>query len=108
MKHPLLQRLWNSETSLIHEIIEAVDKTRLSAIDIMRIMQKGESQNVLMVSVKPYTLSWEDGRRIALQCKAILESHGVDDLHCEIRELVVRTLAADTRRVRFEGCDEGA
>ncbi|KAL6877749.1 hypothetical protein HDV57DRAFT_518608 [Trichoderma longibrachiatum] len=91
-KHPLLMRIWNNEASFRDQILEAVDKTRLSAIDIMRIMQKGESQNVLMISVKPYTLLWEDGRQIALQCKAILESHGVHDVHCEIRESVVRTL----------------
>lgn len=91
-KHPLLMRIWNNDASFRDQILEAVDKTRLSAIDIMRIMQKGESQNVLMISVKPYTLLWEDGRQIALQCKAILENHGVHDVHCEIRESVVRTL----------------
>ncbi|KAL6882857.1 hypothetical protein HDV57DRAFT_461989 [Trichoderma longibrachiatum] len=49
-----------------------------------------------MVAVTPNTLSWDQGHAVALRCKAILEEHGIHDVHCEIRESIVRLLTEST------------
>ncbi|PON22955.1 hypothetical protein TGAM01_v208210 [Trichoderma gamsii] len=88
--NPLLHRLWNDATSsLRNQIVEAVDAADWTAVDILRLGCAGEFHTTLLVSVKPASLSWSQAHPITLRCKAILEGHGIDNVHCEIRESIV-------------------
>ncbi|KAK1237869.1 hypothetical protein MKX08_002448 [Trichoderma sp. CBMAI-0020] len=57
--------------------------------------EEANHQNTLLIAVKPNSLSWSRGNTLALRCKAILEEHGIRDMHCKIRESDV-ILLADT------------
>ena len=41
---------------------------------------------VVLISVKPGSSSWTLGYEAAMKCKDILDRHGLNDVHCEIRE----------------------
>ncbi|UKZ68306.1 uncharacterized protein TrAtP1_009343 [Trichoderma atroviride] len=87
---PLLHRLWNDATSSLRiQIVEAVSAADWTAVDILRVGRVGGFRTTLLVSVKPESLSWSRAHPITLRCKAILEEHGIDNVHCEIRESVV-------------------
>ncbi|RFU79633.1 hypothetical protein TARUN_2606 [Trichoderma arundinaceum] len=90
-RHPLLHQLWNNATSSLRvQIVEAVSAASdWTAIDILRVGLNKEFYPTLLLAVKPDSLSWSRGHAIALRCKAILEDHGIHDVHCEIRESVV-------------------
>ncbi|PNP58624.1 hypothetical protein THARTR1_01640 [Trichoderma harzianum] len=89
-RHPYLHRLWNDASSSLRvQILQAVSVANWTAIDILRVCINREDPITLMVAVSPGTLSWSDGHAIAMQCKAILEAHGIYNVHCEIRESLV-------------------
>ncbi|KAM0513892.1 hypothetical protein ACHAPE_007245 [Trichoderma viride] len=87
---PLLHRLWNDATSSLRiQIVEAVDAADWTAVDILRVGWIAEFHTTLLVSVKPGSLTWSRAHPITLRCKAILEGHGIGNVHCEIRESIV-------------------
>lgn len=92
---PLLHRLWNDATSSLRiQIVDALSAADWTAVDILRVGRVGGFRTTLLVSVKPKTLSWSQAHRITLLCKAILEEHGIDNVHCEIRESTVTSCAS--------------
>ncbi|KAL7787604.1 hypothetical protein V8C43DRAFT_323961 [Trichoderma afarasin] len=89
-RHPQLHQQWNDgSSSLRAEILKAVDGINWTALDILRVGLNGEYTLTLMIAVLPDSLSWSDGHPIALQCKGIFESHGIQGVECEIRESIV-------------------
>ncbi|KAL6788523.1 hypothetical protein J3E68DRAFT_444266 [Trichoderma sp. SZMC 28012] len=89
-RHPQLHQQWNDgSSSLRAQILKAVDGINWTALDILRIGLNGEYTLTLMIAVLPDSLSWRDGHPIALQCKGIFESHGIQGVECEIRESIV-------------------
>ncbi|KAL7903754.1 hypothetical protein GGI35DRAFT_472888 [Trichoderma velutinum] len=98
--HPLLRQLWNDAASSLRvQILEAISAADWTAVDILRVGFEEDFPITLMVAVNPETLSWEDGHKIALRCKAILEAHSIDKVHCEIRESVVRFCTEEASRL---------
>jgi hypothetical protein len=87
---PLLHQQWNSATSSLRiQILEAISAVDWTAIDILSVgLEEPEAQfhNTLLIAVKAKSLPWSRGNTLALQCKAILEEHGIKNMHCEIRE----------------------
>ncbi|EHK48596.1 uncharacterized protein TrAtP1_009629 [Trichoderma atroviride] len=87
---PALHQQWNNAASSLRiQIIEAVNAVDWTAIDILSVgLEKEEAKyhNTLLIAVKSNSLSWSRGNTLALRCKAILEEHGIRDMHCEIRE----------------------
>ncbi|PTB63709.1 hypothetical protein BBK36DRAFT_1106615, partial [Trichoderma citrinoviride] len=86
LRNPLLKRFWKGTSPLRGQILDAVKTTSVTAIDLLGIELNGKYQDTLMISVVSGTLSREDGHPIAMQCKTILENHGISDVTCEIRE----------------------
>ncbi|KAL7921498.1 hypothetical protein ACQKWADRAFT_295224 [Trichoderma austrokoningii] len=92
----VLRQQWNDATSSLRmQIMEAVNVADWTAIDILRVGLREEFRNTLLIAVTPDSMSWQEGHSLALRCKAILEEHGIIEIHCEIRESVA-TLCADT------------
>lgn len=88
--------LWNdTDGALRREIIESLVNTEWHVIDVLRLGYDridGEEPGhwldpiTLLVSVEPGAVVWEDGHAAVMRCKAILESHGINDVHCEMKE----------------------
>lgn len=98
-KGDLAPHQWNNAASSLRvQIIEAVNAVDWTAIDILSIglgkpknpeepeKPEAQSHSTLLIAVKSNSLSWSRGNTLALRCKAILEEHGIKDMHCEIRE----------------------
>lgn len=70
--------------------MDAASVADWAAIDILSVGLgvglKNEFHNTLLIAVAPGSMSWHQGHVLALRCKAILEEHGIKDMHCEIRE----------------------
>ncbi|KAK2006682.1 hypothetical protein LZ32DRAFT_611027 [Colletotrichum eremochloae] len=88
---------WNNEPSpLRNEIlgILAQQDVDWKAIDILRIGYVDEEKPVILsISVSAHT-SWETGSRVARDCREALVAHGLDDVHCEIKESILVNLAS--------------
>lgn len=41
---------------------------------------------ILWVDVKPGSTLWKQGYAVATSCREILQQHGIDNVHCEIKE----------------------
>ncbi|KAK1237853.1 hypothetical protein MKX08_002432 [Trichoderma sp. CBMAI-0020] len=86
-RNVLLHQQWNdAASSLRMQILEAASVADWVAIDILSVGLKNEFNNTLLIAVAPHSMSWHQGHALALRCKAILEEHGIEDVHCEIRE----------------------
>lgn len=91
----LLYQQWNNAmSSLRMQILEAASVADWVVIDILSVGLKKEFNNTLLIAVAPDSMSWPQGHALALRCKAILEEHGIKDVHCEIRESTM-TFGAD-------------
>ncbi|KAM0510841.1 hypothetical protein ACHAPE_010467 [Trichoderma viride] len=95
----LLHQQWNNAaSSLRKQILDAASVADWAAIDILSVGLgfglKNEFHNTLLIAVAPGSMSWHKGHVLALRCKAILEEHGIKDVHCEIRESTI-TFGAD-------------
>ncbi|WQF82059.1 Putative peptidase S1, PA clan [Colletotrichum destructivum] len=89
---------WNDEPSPLRNQILGIlarEKVNWQAIDIVRIGYVGEEMPVIVsISVLPDTLSWEMGNQVAFHCRNALVEHGLDDVHCEIKESMLVNLAS--------------
>lgn len=93
--HPIAKP-WNDSTSPLRRgIIEALKGIDWTAIDILRIGY-GRSNDFtgevyahpvnLLVSVQEGSTTWAQGIPVVMRCREILQSHGILDVHCEMRE----------------------
>lgn len=90
----LLHQQWNNTTSSLRvQILEAASGVDWVAIDILSVGLNKEFNNTLLIAVAPESTSWHHGHALALRCKAILEQHGIKDMHCEIRESAINSCA---------------
>lgn len=89
---------WNDEPSPLRSQILGIlarEKVNWRAIDILRIGYIGKEMPVIVsISVLADTLSWEMGDQVALHCRNALVEHGLDDVHCEIKESTLDNLAS--------------
>ncbi|KAK1990590.1 hypothetical protein LX36DRAFT_592292, partial [Colletotrichum falcatum] len=87
-EHPIVGK-WNNEPSpLRNKIIGILAEQDVDwrAIDILRIGYVDEEKPVIVsISVSAHT-SWETGSKVARDCRETLVEHGLDDVHCEIKE----------------------
>ncbi|OHW89891.1 hypothetical protein CSPAE12_11522 [Colletotrichum incanum] len=96
-KHDIVGK-WNDEpSSLRKEVLDTLAEKKVDwqAVDIVRIGYVGEEMPVILsISVVPGTLSWVVGDQVAGQCRNALLDHGLDDVHCEIKESRLVNLAS--------------
>lgn len=106
-RHHLIP-LWNDiNGDLRKDIIEALAGTEWHTIDLLRLgynSPNGEEPDgpqpiTLLVSIEPAKVAWEEAHRVVMRCKAILEEHGISDVHCEMRESKFHR-AADSPQLR--------
>ncbi|KAK1596659.1 uncharacterized protein LY79DRAFT_677999 [Colletotrichum navitas] len=87
-EHAIVSR-WNDEPSLLRDQIlgilarqdvdyQAIDSLRIGYID-------NEMPVIVSISVSAGT-PWEIGSQVARECRKALVEHGLDDVHCEIKE----------------------
>jgi len=88
--HPL-QEIW--EATVGPAICDYLDskKVKWTSVDTVRIGHEGDPSPpaIVWIGVFPDSLSAEDGIKIATHCKSILFTHGIDDVHVEIRESIL-------------------
>ncbi|PFH57500.1 hypothetical protein XA68_14997 [Ophiocordyceps unilateralis] len=105
---------WNNDSAFLRtEIIRTLvdEGADFHAIDLLRsgyeesqspspetgvTTPTGDPRNapvVLLVSVAPQSLSWPAGRRLAVRCWTVLRRHQFEDVHCEIKESRLQSLA---------------
>ncbi|KAK1980242.1 hypothetical protein LZ30DRAFT_782878 [Colletotrichum cereale] len=81
---------WNDEPSpLQNRILEILtgEKVDWRALDVFRIGYAGDEMPVILwITVAAGALSHEAGHRVAWRCREALQEHGLDDVHCEIKE----------------------
>ncbi|CCF34964.1 hypothetical protein CH063_00192 [Colletotrichum higginsianum] len=81
---------WNNEPSTLkHQILGILTQQNVDwqAIDILRIGYEDEEKPLIVsISVLTDTLPWKTGNQVARDCRKALVEHGLDDVHCEIKE----------------------
>ncbi|KAK1564158.1 uncharacterized protein LY79DRAFT_530423 [Colletotrichum navitas] len=86
--HPIVSK-WNNEPSLLRgQIMDILTRHNVDwhAIDIIRIGYEDEDMPVIVwISVSAGT-TWEMGNQVVHDCRDALVEHGLDDVHCEIKE----------------------
>ncbi|KAK0633489.1 hypothetical protein B0T14DRAFT_561082 [Immersiella caudata] len=103
-EHPDLEFITNIGThdinkkydaSLQQQIILSLSAVDWTSIDVVRIGTNCSTEDpvILWVAVEPGSLSFQQGFKVACQCRAILLQVGLD-IHCEIREATVQSAAA--------------
>ncbi|KPM35740.1 hypothetical protein AK830_g10829 [Neonectria ditissima] len=97
----IIADLWNnSDGPLRQGILQALKPVNWTAIDILRIgvnpsyLNKTDEETTkhpttLLISVAPDSTSFEHGYPVVIQCRQILQHHGVNDVHCEMKESTV-------------------
>ncbi|KAH7313811.1 hypothetical protein B0I35DRAFT_480466 [Stachybotrys elegans] len=91
--HDVLRELWNKPQapgSLRDDMIRCLSQLDWKTMDILRagyprLPQQG-FPTILFVTVPPGSTTWKDGVGFALRAKSVFEKHGIDDVHCEIKE----------------------
>ncbi|KAK7432258.1 hypothetical protein QQZ08_001203 [Neonectria magnoliae] len=90
--------LWNDSAGpLRRDIVQALESVNWTAIDILRIgidrtslsadeTDTPEHAITFFISVVPNSTSFQQGFSIVMQCRQILQRHGIDDIHCEMKE----------------------
>ncbi|KXH35057.1 hypothetical protein CSAL01_11074 [Colletotrichum salicis] len=83
---------WNDETgpdSLRQQVINILHSEQADwhTIGILRIgyVDKDVFPVILCIAVGQGSSTWEQGISLAMQCRTVLEQHGLHDVHCEIR-----------------------
>lgn len=89
-----IKAVW--EDVLSHMIIEHLDLARVAwtSIDVVRIGYADDSIHpvILWIGVKPGSLSFKEGNRVAATCQNILVEFSITDVDVEIRESLVTPL----------------
>ncbi|CAG9974904.1 unnamed protein product [Clonostachys byssicola] len=97
--HPIA-RLWDGP--LRKDIINALDGIDWISIDIVRLglhenpdrgLPEPEQPHVLLISVANTT--WGQGFPAVMSCRRIMEQYGLDDIHCEMKEMVLADLSCE-------------
>ncbi|KAK3364223.1 hypothetical protein B0T25DRAFT_576540 [Lasiosphaeria hispida] len=85
------------DASLRDKIITRLGSTEWTSIDVVRIGYSGSHADpvILWIGVAPGSLASQTGLEIALGCRSELRRAGLH-VHCEIREAMVKSLAAVT------------
>lgn len=92
--HPIIDP-WNAGGPIRDQVIEAVKPLACVAIDILRFGYEKDSMLpevhlerpvTLLVTVLPGSTTWDVAHPITVKCKEILESFGISDVHCEVKE----------------------
>ncbi|KGQ07320.1 hypothetical protein BBAD15_g7374 [Beauveria bassiana D1-5] len=100
--HPIADSWNDPEGPLRVSLLHALQGFPWTAIDWFRVgVERPYSAHstfelTLLVSVRPNLVSLVDASEAVHQCKAIIESYGFMDIHCEIRESSVSLLVDDT------------
>ena len=72
------------------EVVDILDSKSVSwtSIDVVRIGYEEEETLplVLWIGITPLSLSSEDGIKVAVLCKNVLQKHAITSVECEIRE----------------------
>ncbi|KAH7310567.1 hypothetical protein B0I35DRAFT_481871 [Stachybotrys elegans] len=96
-----LASLWNQPRTpgtLKFDLINSLDGLEWSSIDLLRIgfpRRPDEGRpTVVLVTVRPGSTTGEDGVKFAVKAKLVLEEHGFDHVHCEIKESEVKRLSS--------------
>ncbi|GAB1318438.1 hypothetical protein MFIFM68171_08648 [Madurella fahalii] len=92
------------DSSLRDKIVSRLDSTEWTSIDVVRIGYFGSSfyPVILWIGVTPGSLTSQEGLDIALGCRSELTRAGLD-VHCEIREAAVTTLAISVIPLQHPG-----
>ncbi|CCF42487.1 hypothetical protein CH063_12468 [Colletotrichum higginsianum] len=89
---------WNDEHSPLRNQILGIlrlQKVDWHAMDVLRIGYTGDEMPVIVsISVAKNTLSCEVGNQVAWDCRNALLEHGLYDVHCEVKESNLLTLAS--------------
>jgi hypothetical protein len=111
--HPLIE-LWNNSTSSLRQrLIGSLNELKWTAVDFVRIgydrdpAEAGiiDSEDVdqpmtMLVTVPPGSTTWEVGVQAITLSRAILISHGIKDIHCELKEsTILRTASYPTEKL---------
>ncbi|KAK1993612.1 hypothetical protein LX36DRAFT_661359 [Colletotrichum falcatum] len=95
-KHAIVGK-WNEEPSpLRNQILGVLSRKNADwhAVDVLRIGYADEEMPVIVsISVSAGT-AWEVGDAVARDCRRALVEHGLDDVHCEIKESRLADLAS--------------
>ncbi|VUC34496.1 unnamed protein product [Clonostachys rosea] len=88
--------LWVWDSPLQRDIFNALSGIDWKAIDVLRIGLDPNPEcpevpvpgrpHVLLVSVKPDSTTWQQAYPAVMSCRRILQQHGIDDIHCEMKE----------------------
>ncbi|KAH8649001.1 hypothetical protein BGZ61DRAFT_469636 [Ilyonectria robusta] len=96
-RHPIVG-LWNTDGPLRRDIVLALDGVEWTVIDVLRLgytrkmsteTEEPEHPVTLLISVKTDSTPWEQGHAVVMQCREILQQHGISDVHCEMKEAQV-------------------
>ena len=82
-----LYRLWNTDPnrSLRKQIHKELGSVRLVSIKLDECgWERGHLTPVLKVKVEKNSLEWEEGVKVALGCKAVMDHFGLENAHCEV------------------------
>ncbi|KAF4459774.1 hypothetical protein FALBO_13468 [Fusarium albosuccineum] len=96
-RHPMVELWDDSNGSLRREVIRCSNGVKWNAIEIFRIgdcrLRWSHRRNdvpkppvKLLISVDSDSLHWPQAWDIAKDCREVLQAHGLEDVHCEIRE----------------------
>ena len=105
-EHPIVEKC--KTTSLLGDAIQLL-KTRLAGWNCIDILRIGESVSdlardadpvIVWVGVVPSSTPSRLGVDVAQRIHAILQTYGLDDVHCEIREAVVEPRAYSTPTIK--------
>ncbi|KPM41028.1 hypothetical protein AK830_g5560 [Neonectria ditissima] len=103
-RNHIILDLWDDyDGPLRREILQALKPVNWTAIDILCIsvnpscFDKTDEEMtkhpiILLISVEPGSTSFHQGYPVVMQCRQILQRHGVNDIHCEMKESTVFSL----------------
>ncbi|KAK1990391.1 hypothetical protein LX36DRAFT_675934 [Colletotrichum falcatum] len=95
-EHAIVSK-WNDEpSSLRNDILGILTRQKVDwqAVDILRIGYADDEMPVILsISVSAGT-PWEMGNSVARDCRQALVGHGLDDVHCEMKESRLVNLAS--------------
>ncbi|KAI8648941.1 hypothetical protein NCS56_01511300 [Fusarium sp. Ph1] len=89
-KHPIVEA-WNSSSakgSLRASVLDKLSEVDWTAVDVLRVGYANDLPMpvVLMISITPDAVLFEDGSAIVGRCKRLLDGVGLHGVECEIRE----------------------
>ncbi|PIL33932.1 hypothetical protein GSI_03639 [Ganoderma sinense ZZ0214-1] len=102
--HPL-RAIWESTVGPTMVAYLDAKGVKWTSLDPLRMGKIGDTSppHIVWLGVVPGSLSPEEGVEVATHCRNILSSHGIDDVHVEIRESeVLRSSAGREPKPMFK------